>query len=117
MVLAGNTSGTVTFTVIPGGSVAGYVNTVAGDPSSSGTNTGTFTISLAISAPNAAFTITPVMWVANASGAVQFPTVTGAAQNGGNSLLTWTFVNPSLGTWASGDRFVVQFTFLNTNGA
>lgn len=99
-----------------GGTAVGYYISLASDPGASGTGTGSFTCRL-----NITTTVSSVTWAfsllrINAAGAIQassaFSSETTCAILG-VSLATLT--NPSLGTFAAGDRLAVEIRITNSN--
>ena len=94
-----------------GTSIAYYL-APAGDPSTSGAS-GSYTVSINITAIDAGVTVQPFVGRVNSAGAVQAVVSAGTAVST-IGIHTWNVI-PSLGTWASGDRLALRFVVTNTN--
>lgn len=109
-----------TGTIATGGLHRDNFSTPTGDPGASGTNTGTFTVEVNVTAADSNIDLSVDIHRVDSGGTdagVAGLTSGGssAVTLGATGLLTWTVTNPVLGTWATGDRFVVQLIFTNTS--
>lgn len=91
-----------------------YAFTPAGDPGVGGTSTGTFTVTWVMSFANTDLQHSVQLARVNSVGTISASTAFTAEQTSASSL-TFSFTNPALGTWASGDRLRVTFRVRDTS--
>ena len=109
------TASETTITIAKGATETSYAWTASGDPSTLGTSTGTYSVEVDVTTGESQITLAIYFERVNSSGTVQ---ATQGASQGSVSLSagvkTYSYTNPSLGTWASGDRLRLKYTFVNT---
>lgn len=98
-----------------GGTATGFYVSPIGDPGSSGISTGTFTFKLNVTVSASGVFIRPTLMRLNSSGALQASQAMSQDTSGTTGVKTFTFSNPALGTWSSGDRLAVQVVVTNSN--
>jgi hypothetical protein len=114
---AGETEGTTSINISCafGTTEVNYAFTPVGIPGTNGTSTGVFTVEVRIGATgDTAYFIRPTLSRVNAAGTVQAGPISPAeaeATCAANTTRTFTFTNPTLGTWAAGDRLRVGYSF------
>jgi hypothetical protein len=113
----GETEGTtsISVSVAFGTTEVSYAFTPVGIPGTNGTSTGVFTVEVRIGATgDTAYFIRPTLSRVNAAGTVQAGPISPAeaeATCAATTTRTFTFTNPTLGTWAAGDRLRVGYSF------
>ena len=121
--VASRTAGTVSANLSTGNMNAG-VNcnqnffTPSTDPGTDGTSTGSFTVVIRFSTQNA--NIGVQVFLRRATGGDTGGTEVQASegsQTAGAATRTYTWTNPGLGTWASGDRLRIRVLATNTSGS
>lgn len=105
---------TIVLTAPQASTAAGSYFTASGVPGTGGTSTGTFTIRTNITQSNTGINFRANLMRVNSAGTVQ-ATVLGTYLAASTGTRTQDFVNPALGTWASGDRLRIQYEIDNTN--
>jgi len=100
------------FPVAKVSTVSADLYTDPNDPSSQGSATGTWTFEINILSGDADVELTPTLHRINSGGTSQ-ASVAAAAQNTVAGVLTFTWNNPALGTFNSGDRIRVALSFRN----
>jgi hypothetical protein len=92
--------------------------TSSGDPGTDGTSTGSFAVAVRISVQNANIGIR--VFLRRATGGDTGGTeveASGGSQTAGAASRTFSWTNPGLGTWASGDRLRIRVQLTNTSGS
>jgi hypothetical protein len=112
---SGATSGTLSISTATNTTETSYGFTEAGDPGVLGSSTGTFTILWRITSGNNNLQGSISLSRVNSSGAVQATSTATAEQQLSAGTKTFTITNPSLGTWAAGDRLRVNYIHRNSN--
>lgn len=92
----------------------GYSFTEPGIPGASGVS-GDYTVEVDIAAGDTSVQISAAVARVNSSGVEQATSAFTAEQVAAGAVLTFTFTNPSLGTWASGDRLRVAVRYRNSH--
>jgi hypothetical protein len=121
--VASRTAGGASADLISGNMNAGlFCNqnffTPSGDPGTDGTSTGSFTVVVRISVQNANIGIRAFLRRATGgdTGGTEVEASQGS-QTAGAASRTYTWTNPGLGTWASGDRLRIRVQLTNTSGS
>jgi hypothetical protein len=116
--LSAEGSATTTFAVTNASSDVSYAWTPAGFPGTGGISTGAFSVKVPIGATgNALVTVRPRLTRVNSAGTAQAGPIdpAEAAQTcTANTTFTFTWTNPTLGTWATGDRLRVEYVFTSS---
>lgn len=91
----------------------GQLYTDPDDPSVQGSATGTWTFEINIVTGDANVRLTPALNRINSSGSTLAGPFNATPQNTSAGILTFTWTNPALGTFASGDRIYIGLAFYN----
>lgn len=104
-------------TVASGTTETDYGFTPSGDPSTDGgTGSRTWTVTVEFSTQDAEMEMAVNVHRINSTGTVQNSGTLSGEQTCNSATLTFTFSSTDLGTWASGDRFRVDFQVRSTAG-
>lgn len=87
--------------------------TPSGDPSDQGDATGSWSLEVNVITGDADVQLTPSLYRVNSGGTIQAGPIGATPQNTNAGILTFSWTNPALGTFASGDRVRVGLSFLN----
>lgn len=115
LLLTAGTASPVALSVVKAATETSYLFTEPGDPSTVGISTGTFTFKLNVTTGDTNLSVVPSLNRINSAGTNQAGPVASptGSQTLGAGIKTWTWTNPALGTWASGDRLRIQLPFVN----
>jgi hypothetical protein len=95
--------------------------TPSGDPGTDGTSTGSFTVLVRCTAASVGGTVGIRVFLRRATGGDTGGTeveASGGSQTAvASTTRTFTWTNPGLGTWASGDRLRIRVQLTNTSGS
>jgi hypothetical protein len=101
------------FAVGKAATVAADLYTDPNDPSDSGSSTGTWTFEINIVSGDANVQLTPSLYRINSSGGTLSGPISATPQNTNAGVLTFSWTNPALGTFAATNRIRVGLSFLN----
>ena len=108
-------AGTQNQTVSSGTTETDYGFTPSGDPSTEGgTGSRTWTVTVELDTQDAAMEMAVNIHRINSTGTIQSSGTLSSEQTCNSATLTFTFSSTDLGTWASGDRFRVDFQVRST---
>lgn len=108
-------AGTLQQSVPAGNTETDYGFTPSGDPSTEGgTGSRTWTVTVEFSTQSADMEMAVNVHRINSTGTVQSSGTLSGEQTCNSATLTFTFASTDLGTWASGDRFRVDFQVRST---
>jgi hypothetical protein len=108
------TAGTFTVNLGNQATLHGYAWTDTGVPGTDGA-TGSYSVEVYVNTANTDITMYTRLARVNSSGTVQTESDAATTQSTSAGLHTFNFTDLNLGTWASGDRLRVQYTFINAS--
>lgn len=119
--LTGTSSGgTISCPIAAASTETSYAWTPQNVPGTNGTSTGNFTVEINITTAVNNTTVRPYLTRVNSAGTAQAGPIApaeAAAATTPTGVKTFTWTNPALGTWASGDRLRVEYTFVNSHAS
>lgn len=112
-------AGTISVTIAASSTETSYAWTEPGVPGTAGTSTGSFTVEVNVTTAASNTTVRAFLTRVNSSGVSQAGPIAPAEAAAATTLgiKTFTYSNPALGTWASGDRLRVEYTFVNSHAS